>query len=143
MNWINIWETIWKIPYHIRSSRQRCSIKKKVFLEILQNSQVHICAIVSFLIKFLIVSFLIKVQNTSGWLLPSHGLTYKRVLLTITWFSILLWKTGNSTAVYSVKYTYHQLQNVLPKVTKWRKTGQYDKLWGLLLRKPLTNITRN
>ena len=47
-----------------RSSHQRCSVKKKVFLEISQNSQENTCARASFLIK--LQAFL---QNTYGRLL--------------------------------------------------------------------------
>ena len=36
---------------HSNSSHQRCSIKKKLFLKILQNSQENTCATFSFLIK--------------------------------------------------------------------------------------------
>ena len=43
-----------------RSSHQRCSIKKKVFLEISQNSQENTCTRVSFLIKFSACNFIKK-----------------------------------------------------------------------------------
>ena len=43
----------------IRSSQRRCSIKK-VFLEILQNSQENTCARDSFLIKLLLINFIKK-----------------------------------------------------------------------------------
>ena len=43
----------WKNQKNFKSSHQKCSIKK-VFLQILQNSQENTCARVSFLIKLLV-----------------------------------------------------------------------------------------
>ena len=48
-----------EIETSCRSTHQRCSIKKRRFLETAQNSQENTCARVSFLVKFLI-SFLRK-----------------------------------------------------------------------------------
>ena len=46
------------------------------------------------------VSFQIYLENITIRTI-SHGLTHKRVLSSVTWFSILLGKAGNSAAVYS------------------------------------------
>ena len=46
-----------EIETSCRSTHQRCSIKKRRFLETAQNSQENTCARVSFLVKFLISFF--------------------------------------------------------------------------------------
>ena len=57
---------------------------------------------------------------------------YKRVLPGITWFSILLWKAGNSVAVYSVKCTWTWASE--EEKNFFRRIGKFGKfVWRLLL----------
>ena len=66
---IKLLVSVWWEYWFYRNSHQRCFVKK-VFLEILQNSQENTCARASFLIKLQVSYDLLKklLQNTSGGL---------------------------------------------------------------------------